>query len=99
MDVPEIYPGYDAAIQSRLVADQDNENMVISQPSQSLQSVRVELELSTVLDVVRPIFIDNAIPVQKQKWPRVALWGLYPDEHRVFPFASYLQQVIFPFRS
>jgi hypothetical protein len=84
VNVPEILPGDDPAIQTGLIADEDDSDVVLPQPSQGLESIRIESEFAGMLDIIWAIFIDHAVSVEEQKRAEIAYWRVYPDEHEVF---------------
>jgi hypothetical protein len=71
-----------------LIADKDYGDPTFAQPPQGVKSVGAEAEFTRVLDVVRTIFIDDAIPIDKKKMPGLVFRGADPDEHGFFPGVS-----------
>jgi hypothetical protein len=81
MEIPEILQAYNSPIDGRLIADKNDSDALFSGQSKRFQTVRVELELMNVFDVIRTIDIYDSVSIQKKARLIVTAARIGPNQH------------------
>ncbi len=88
MNLPEIVPADQPPADTGLVAHQNDSRAAAPEKPQGFESVRIKADFLKVLYVIGAVFIQYAVPVQKEEPAVAGLWRIKPYNHSYGPASN-----------